>query len=242
MSSTDDRLRLMALMLRTMLLAIALAWLATPGVAQAAKKDTSMCAGLTGKAHGLCTAAAALGCGDVTKHQKQCDALGDKFEALTGDTPPWEAPPPPPPPPPTGTTVQLSFDTDTIDLETGTPCLNALGADCNFGDTEFIRPPNDFWMSFDLESPAEAIFVPVIACDSSLFVVGVAVLTGVPFADVTSSMLGSLDFQETVLEVPIGPNDTVVLRTCDVGYFKIGNVAIGSNVVTVSYEELEFGL
>ena len=210
--------------------------------AHAAKKDASMCDGLKGKAHGVCMAAAALGCSDAGKHQKQCDALGDKFEALTGDVPPWEAPPPPPPPPPpsSGTMETLAFDTDALDLETGSPCRNALGAACNQDDTGFIRPPNDFWMSFDPESPTEAIFVPVLACDSSEFIVGVAVLTGVPFASVDASMLESLVFQETALEVPMGPGDTVVLRTCDVGFFKIGNVAVGANVVTFSYEELGF--
>ena len=102
--------------LRSLLvLAFALAWIAASGSVHAAKKDTSMCDGLKGAAKGLCTAAAALGCGESTKHQKQCDALGEKFEALTGNLAPWEAPPPPPPPP-TGSTVTLFYDVDAFDL------------------------------------------------------------------------------------------------------------------------------
>ena len=226
-------------MLRSLfVLAFAFAWMAASADVHAAKKDTSLCDGLTGAAKGLCTAAAALGCGEATKHQKQCDALGDKFEAVTGQLPPWEEPVDPPVPP--GPTVTLVFDSDAFDLETGTLCEDALGADCNQGDTEFFRQPNDFWMSFDVGQPTEAILVPVLVCNSPVFTVGVAVLAGTPFANVDSSMLGSLDFQENVLEAPLGAGDTIVLRTCDLGYFKIGNMSIASDQVTVAYEELHF--
>ena len=63
-----------ATMLRSLfVLAFAFAWMAASADVHAAKKDTSLCDGLTGAAKGLCTAAAALGCGEATKHQKQCD-------------------------------------------------------------------------------------------------------------------------------------------------------------------------
>lgn len=219
---------------------LALAWIAASGNAHAAKKDTSMCSALTGAAKGLCTAAASLGCGEETKHQKQCDALGDKFEALTGDTPPWEVVEPPPPPPPTGQTVTLAFDFDAFDLETGTPCRDALGAACNGFDTEFILQPNDFFMAFDAEQADHAVLVPVLTCGSTEFVVGIALVPGeTPYELVDEALAQTLEYTDNPLEIAMGPGNTIVLRTCDLGYFKIGNVTVDGNSVTISYDELD---
>ena len=211
----------------------------------AAKKDKSMCDGLKGAAKGFCTAAAALGCGAPTKHQKQCDVLGDKFEALTGDTPPWEdPPPPPPPPPPTGLSVTLGLDVDAFDLDTRTMCENALGAACNLGNPDDIVPPNDFWVSVDDQAPDVAVFVPVLVCDFPVFTVGIAVLPNTPFASVDSSTLAQLlaegKFAEDLTEVGLAAGDTLVIRTCDLGYFKVGNATFVGNSVTLSYDELHF--
>lgn len=209
--------------------AFALAWFAASGSAHAAK-DVSMCAGLKGAAKGLCTAAAALGCSATAKHSAQCDALGDKFEALTGNVPPWEPPPPPPPPGPTAT---LLFGIDAFDLDTDTLCMNALGSACNQSDPVDIRPPNDFWLDVDLANADGAIFVPVLTCNSPEITVSVGV-TSVPFADVTLST----PTDPVLTEEAIGPGDTIVLRTCDGNYFKIGNVSIVTGGATVSYEKL----
>lgn len=223
--------------LRSLLvLAFALAWIVAAGNVHAAKKDTSMCDGLKGAAKGLCTAAAALGCGESTKHQKQCDALGDKFEALTGQLAPWEAPPPPPPPP-SVPTVTLFYDIDAFDLESATLCEDALGAPCNQSDPVNFREPNDFWMTFDFAFPDEAIVVST-ACDDGLFTSGVEVLAGVPFASVDASIIGSLDFLDT--EAPLSAGDTIVIRTCNLVYFKIGNAVVGTDRATVAYEQLPF--
>jgi hypothetical protein len=239
--------RSLAAMRAWLVVAFAAASLAASADALAAKKDTSMCDGLKGAAKGFCTAAAALGCGASTKHQAQCDALGDKFEALTGDTPPWEVveppPPPPPPPPADGTSVTLGFDSDALDLDTGMLCVGALGAECNAGDTEFIVPPNDFWMSFDAEQPGFAVFVPVLACDQETTpgaTAGIAVLLGVPFASVDGSVIGTVELSENIIEASIGPNDTIVIRTCDEGYFKVGVVSLDAFAVTLVNKELEF--
>jgi len=229
-------------MLRSLLvMAFALAWIAASGDVHAAKKDKSMCDGVANAAKGVCTAAAALGCGTSNKHQKQCDVLGDKFEVLTGQLPPWEAPPPPPPPP-TGLSATLLYDFDgfDLDLDNGTLCPDALGKECNQGNTEFIDEPNDFWLSWDLD-PNAVVFVPVLGCDDPGRTVGVAPLIGTPFASVDASWLGSLiTFQEDVLEVSIGAGDTVVVRTCGLNYFKIGIVEIGTDRATIKYEQLQF--
>ena len=228
-------------MWRSLLVALlALAWFFASGNVHAAAKDTSMCASLKGAAKGLCTAAASLGCGEATKHQKQCDALGDKFEALTGDVPPWEDVPPPPPPP-SGPSVTLAFDVDAFDLETGTKCEGALGSACNEGNVEDIVQPNDFWMSFDFEQPSMAVLVPVLTCSSPEFTAAIAIVPStIPYESVDGTLLGSLEFSTNLIEVMMAPGDTVVLQTCDLGYFKIGNVSIVGNSVTVSYGELDF--
>jgi len=211
--------------------AFAFAWIAASGNAHAAK-DVSMCAGLKGAAKGLCTAAAALGCSATAKHSAQCDALGDKFEALTGNTPPWE---PPPPPPPGGLTVTLLFGLDAFDLDSDTLCMNALGNTCNQSNPVDVVPPNDFWLDVDFAHPDGAIFIPVLDCQAPGITVSVGITT-VPFADVTQATpttpVGS--------EVAIGPGDTIVIRTCDLNIFKIGNVSIVTDGATVSYEELFF--
>ena len=168
--------------------------------------------------------------------------LGDKFEALTGQLPPWEEPVDPPPPPPTGLSATLLYDFDgfDLDLDNGTLCPNALGTACNQGNTEFIDEPNDFWLSWDM-NPDAAILVPVLGCEDPQRTVGVAVLAGTSFASVDASWLGtSIDLQENVLEVSFGAADTVVMRTCGLNYFKIGVVEIGTDRATVKYEQLQF--
>ena len=45
-------------------------------------------------------------------------------------------------------------------------------------------------------------------------------------------------FLDNVLEQSFGAGDTIVLRTCDLGYYKIGNLQVGQDRATVSYERL----
>ena len=221
--------------LRSLLvLAFALAWIAASGSVHAKAKDKSMCDGLKGAAKGVCTAAAALGCGEPTKHQKQCDALGDKFETLTGDLPPWEEPVDPPPPPPTGKTVTLMYDSDAFDLDTEFLCEDALGAACNQDAVDSFREPNDFTLSLDVLFPDEAILV-LVQCDDVTATVEVTVLRDTPFADVNVST--PLDPQ-VLSEVAFTSADTIVVRTCNGGFFKIGNVDVGFDRATVAYEQL----
>ena len=216
-----------AIVLRSLLLlAFALAWMAASGNVHAAK-DKSMCDGLKGAAKGVCTAAAALSCGTSAKHQKQCDVLGDKFEALTGDLPPWEEPPPPPPPP---SGPLLMYDIDTFDLEAGAACEGTVAVPCVFG------PPSDFWVAQDLVNTNSAILVPVGGCVAANY--AVAVVPNTPYASVTLAMFDDLVFQENVADVPFSGSDTLVMRPCEGMYYKIGNWDIDADGVTFSAELL----
>lgn len=52
------------------------------------------CAGTVGAGYGLCTAASHLGCGtDLENNTNACTKIEDKFVTITGELPPWLAPP-----------------------------------------------------------------------------------------------------------------------------------------------------
>jgi hypothetical protein len=113
--------------------------------------------------------------------------------------------------------------------------MNALGNTCNQSNPVDVVPPNDFcWTSTSPIRMARSSF-PVLDCQAPGITVSVGITT-VPFADVTQATpttpVGS--------EVAIGPGDTIVIRTCDLNIFKIGNVSIVTDGATVSYEELFF--
>lgn len=248
MSSTAKPTSPTTKMLRSMLLAaVVLTWMGAASESQAAKPDP-LCDGLTGVARGLCSAASALGCGESAKHQKQCDALADKYEQRTGLPPPWEEPVYP------SQTATLAFDADVFDLETGELCEDALlgEAACNDNDVTSARPPNDFWIAYDFGAPNPAMLVHNQDC-GSLATPEIAFLDGVPFSSVDSSVLSTLAFQVDLIAFPFDPDDTIVLRTCDGYFFKIGNARCnddfssqcmstetGVGTVTVDYERLEF--
>lgn len=249
MSSTVETTSLTTKMLRALLLAaIVLTWMGAAGEARAAKPD-AMCDGLSGVARGLCKAASALGCEQPGKHQKQCDILAEKYEAQTGLPPPWEEPVYP------SQTVTLAFDYDVIDLETGTLCDDALAvpAGCNDPEGIAIRPPNDFWIAYMFGEANPAVLFHNQDCGSSTATPGIAFLEGTPFHSVDSSVLPSLTFDVGLVASPFDPDDTIVLRTCDGNYFKIGNPRCndgqsdqctssetGVGTVMVDFERLEF--
>jgi hypothetical protein len=122
------------------------------------------------------------------------------------------------------------YDADAFDLESGLRCEGGLGADC------FVEP-DDFWISFDAGTPNLAILVPVLGCADPTRTVGVAVL-GTPYANVLTlgPYIGSL--QDNVLEASFGVGEAILLRTCDLRYYKIGPVEIGADRATFAYEEL----
>lgn len=229
MSSTADPTKLAA-MLRSLLLAvIALTWMGATGEVRAAKPDP-VCDGLTGLARGLCAAATALGCGVSTKHQKQCDVLAARYETLTGLPPPWEEPVYP------SNSATLRFDYDVFDLETGTLCDYALlsGAACNGFDTSTILPPNDFWVEHVTGEPNPAVLIQNQDCGgSSAYTPGIIFLDGVPFGSVDASILSdptTPSFETGIVTTPFGPDDTIVLLTCEGNYFKIGNARCNDGV------------
>jgi hypothetical protein len=228
--------------------AIVLAWMAASGEVRAAKPDP-MCDGLTGLQRGLCSAATALGCGQSTKHQKQCDVLAARYEKLTGLPPPWEEPVYP------SQSVILSFDTDAVDVETGTVCTVFVdGVACNDSDTTTMRPPYVFGFVRVEGEPNPAVLFHNQDCGiGSSNTPGIAFLDGTPFGSVDSSVLATLTLENDLIALPLDPDDTVVLRTCDGNYFKVGNARCndgvsdacqspdtGINTVKVDYERLVF--
>lgn len=52
----------------------------------------AMCEGLSGAAFGLCTAAVNVGCDNEETRKNGCAKIEEKFEQITGDTPPWTVP------------------------------------------------------------------------------------------------------------------------------------------------------
>jgi hypothetical protein len=247
-----ERMSRTATVLRSLLLAaVVLTWMGASGEARAAKPDP-LCEGLSGVARGLCSAASALGCGESTKHQRQCDMLADKYEQQTGLPPPWEEPVYP------SQSATLAFDFDAFDLETGTLCEDALvsAVECNaFDATSTIRPPNDFWIAYMSGETNPAMLVHNLDCgEGSSSTPAIAFLEGTPFGSVDSSILSTIELGTDPVVAPLDPDDTVVLRTCDGFFFKIGNMVcndgtgegqcqsgeVGLNTVRVDYERLEF--
>jgi hypothetical protein len=60
---------------------------------QAAPPDFSICEGLSGAARGLCRAGVSAGCADDTGNPGACERIEINFVDVTGDLPPWLAPP-----------------------------------------------------------------------------------------------------------------------------------------------------
>ncbi|MDX1400384.1 MAG: hypothetical protein R3245_00535, partial [Kiloniellales bacterium] len=82
---------------RTSLFAAVLGGVAlfAPQMSRAAPPDFSICDGLSGAAWGLCRAGVAVGCADEppTGNPEACMSIEDNYAAVTGEDPPWIAPP-----------------------------------------------------------------------------------------------------------------------------------------------------
>ncbi len=69
--------------------------------------------------------------------------------------------------------------------------------------------------------------------------VTMAFLDAVSFAGVSAADVAGLSFFAEPLDVPLDPNDTVVLRTDTGAVFKIGNAVESGVSVTFDYEQLQ---
>ncbi|NND44130.1 MAG: hypothetical protein HKN58_02315 [Xanthomonadales bacterium] len=56
--------------------------------------DFGICEGKSGAAWGLCRAGVAAGCADDSGNSRACREIEDQYTDVTGEVPPWDAPPP----------------------------------------------------------------------------------------------------------------------------------------------------
>lgn len=79
-----------------------------------------------------------------------------------------------------------------------------------------FNPPNDFYFDFD----AERNTIPAIVSETG---VAVAILKGQSYERVDASLLDTISLSENAAEEPITPNDTLIIKTIDGNFFKVGN-------------------
>lgn len=124
------------------------------------------------------------------------------------------------------TPATMEFDSQALDLDTGTvsdttdvDVTQSTGADVKFG--------------YHVDRVPHCVVVP--AAEG----VTMAFLDAVSFADVSAADVPGLSFFAEPLDVPLDPNDTVVLRTDTGAVFKIGNATESGVSVTFDYEQLQ---
>lgn len=75
-------------------LTLGFAALVTAPEVYADKPDFSICDGTSGAAWGLCRAGVAAGCADDSGNSRACREIEEEYTNVTGEVPPWNAPPP----------------------------------------------------------------------------------------------------------------------------------------------------
>ncbi len=113
----------------------------------------------------------------------------------------------------------LDLDTGTVSDTTGVDVTQPMGADVKFG--------------YHADRVPHCVVMP--AAEG----VTMAFLDAVSFAGVSAADVAGLSFFAEPLDVPLDPNDTVVLRTDTGAVFKIGNATESGLSVTFDYEQLQ---
>ncbi len=124
------------------------------------------------------------------------------------------------------TPATLEFESQALDLDTGT-VSDATGVD--------VTQPTGADVKFGYHADRVPHCVVVPAAEG----VTMAFLDAVSFAAVSAADVAGLSFFAEPLDVPLDPNDTVVLRTDTGAIFKIGNATEGGVSVTFDYEQLQ---
>ncbi len=112
----------------------------------------------------------------------------------------------------------LDLDTGTVSDTTGVDVTEPTGADVKFG--------------YHADRVPHCVVVPAAEGVTMAFV------DAVSFAAVSAADVAGLSFFAEPLDVPLDPNDTVVLRTDTGAVFKIGNATESGFSVTFDYEQL----
>ncbi len=124
------------------------------------------------------------------------------------------------------TPATMEFEFQALDLDTGT-VLDTTGVDV----TESTGA--DVMFGYHADRVPHCVVVP--AAEG----VTMAFLDAVSFAAVSAADVAGLSFFAEPLDVPLDPNDTVVLRTATGAVFKIGNAVESGISVTIDYEQLQ---
>ena len=120
----------------------------------------------------------------------------------------------------------LEFESQALDLDTGT-VADTTGVD--------VTEPTGADVKFGYHADRVPHCVVVPAAEG----VTMAFLDAVSFAAVSAADVAGLSFFAEPLDVPLDPNDTVVLRTDTGAVFKIGNATENGFSVTFDYEQLQ---
>ena len=124
------------------------------------------------------------------------------------------------------TPATLEFESQALDLDTGT-VSDTTGVD--------LTEPTGADVMFGYHADRMPHCVVVPAAEG----VTLAFLDAVSFAGVSAADVAGLSFFAEPLDVPLDPNDTVVLRTDTGAVFKIGNATESGFSVTFDYEQLQ---
>jgi hypothetical protein len=121
----------------------------------------------------------------------------------------------------------LVFELEGFDLETGA----ILSED----DPGSFPPAVDFHFVFNGVRAN-----PIVLLQNQFNGTEIAFLDGTPFDTVECSVVGTLTFTTSFIDVPFDFDDTVVIRTAGGNVFKLGKPVNNGNVsVTFSYAELQ---
>ena len=115
----------------------------------------------------------------------------------------------------------LDLDTGTVSDTTGVDVIEPTGADVKFG--------------YHADRVPHCVVVPAAEGITMAF------LDAVSFAAVTAADVAGLSFFAEPLDVPLNPNDTVVVRTDTGAIYKLGNAYEFDGTLTINYEGIQQG-
>lgn len=123
------------------------------------------------------------------------------------------------------TQATLAFEEEGIDLETGVVSVRPPPG-------QFFLPEVDFHFLFNANRPNPIVLFQDNGAE-------IAFLDGTPF-DTVCSVVGTLTFTASLIDVPFDFDDTVVIRTAEGNVFKVGKPVNNGDVsVTFSYAKLQ---
>lgn len=121
--------------------------------------------------------------------------------------------------------VTMEIETETLDLESGTVATKDPG--------ELHAYPSDLHLSYNADRTN-----PIVLFQNQMMEVEIAFLENTPFASVSETVLTNLVLTRDTIDLPLDPDDTVIIATPDGNIFKVGN-ALNMSDGTVALEVLQ---